>query len=187
LTLNERDSGENMSDVLEKEKAVEAVEETIDIAEASQNITDAVTSLLETLVPPKDIQIVDVFGNEYELPTSVSARKQIKILREFEKLKDIPAEKFSIKDGTPAGIVSMIVDIAMNEIVFDVICKCFYTAHTLTVLKAKTVADEEGVEVEKDHLGVGDLFPIEEIVSGIVPLFIRLARRTGSALAVLSK
>ena len=171
-----------MSAVLEKEENKKSVENT----ESPKDLTDAVTGLLETLVPPTNIEIIDVFGNDYKLSSSVSARKQIKILREFDKLKEISTDDLSLAEGNVSGIVSLIVDVAMNEVVFDVVCNCFFIAHPKTVAKAKAHAENEDVEFEENHLAVGDLFPIEEIVSGIVHLFIRLARRTGKALAVLS-
>ena len=168
-----------MSEVLENKETMES--------DSIESVTDAITNLLETLVPPKEIEIIDIFGDTYKVTSSVSARKQILILREFDKMKEISLTPTTAANGSMASIVAMIVDIAMNESVFEAICKCFYLAHPDVAEEARKKAKKAKLKIEDNHLGVGDLFSIEEIVAGIVPLFIRLARRTGTALSILSK
>lgn len=141
-----------------------------------------ITELLETLVPPKNITIEDVFGNEYKVSSSVSARNQIKILREFEKLQKMEEDVQVRLDSIPT-IVASLVSVASNDFIFETLCSCFEFAHKGVANKAQKHAKEEENE-ELTH--VGDLFPIEEIVAGIVPLFIRLARRTGTVIQALA-
>ena len=138
----------------------------------------SLTSLLETLVPPKNISIEDIFGNVHEVSSVVSARNQILIMREFDKIKEMK-DSVEINLSNIPAIIESFVSISTNEIIFEVLCNCFEIAHKKVVSKTRLQAD-------KDEQHVGDLFSIEEIVSGIIPLFIRLVRKTGQAIQALS-
>lgn len=148
---------------------------------AEQADVRGLTDLLETLVPPKNIEIEDVFGNVYKVSSSVSARNQILIMREFDKIKNMETDAEINLDTMPAIIQSMI-SVATEENIFEGLCTCFGHAHKKVVSQAIEHAKKEGEELTH----VGDLFAIEEIVSGIIPLFIRLARKTTKAIQVLS-
>jgi hypothetical protein len=148
---------------------------------AEQAEVRGLTDLLETLVPPKNIEIEDIYGNMYKVSSSVSARNQILIMREFDKIKNMDTDAEINLDNMPNIIKSMI-SIATEENIFEALCSCFSHAHKKVVLKSIEYSKKEGDSL--DH--VGDLFAIEEIVSGIVPLFIRLARKTTKAIQVLS-
>ena len=103
-------------------------------AQAEETSLSSITDLLETLVPPKSINIEDIFGNEYKVSSSVSARRQIQILREFDKLKDMDGE-ISIDFGDMMAIMNSLVELAMNEKIFSILCNCFYLAHEDIVKK----------------------------------------------------
>lgn len=139
------------------------------------------TELLETLVPPKNLEIEDIYGNIYKVSSSVSARSQIKIMREFDKLKELENE-VNIQLTDMPSIIQSLVSLASDENVFNALCNCFEIAHAKTVKRAKEESKKEDDLFEH----VGDLFSIEEIVSGIIPLFIRLARKTTKLIQVLS-
>ena len=157
----------------------EVAEETL----ADENLleTRGLTELLETLVPPKNIIIEDIYGNEYKVSSAVSARNQIKIIREFEKIQNME-EDVVVRLDDVQSIVTSLISVASNEFIFEILCTCFEFAHGRVVKKAEREAREEG----DDYSHVGDLFAIEEIVAGIVPLFIRLARKTGKVIEALA-
>ena len=145
-----------------------------------------VKKLLDALVPPVSIEIVDIFGNEYKLPTACSARSQIKILNELEQLKAIPAVAslftgFQVADVT--DVVSIIVSVAGDPAVMAGIATCFELAHPKAYARARIAADEAGTE----YADAADLFPVEELAGAVVPLFIRLIRRGANAIQTLGK
>tara|TARA_B100000282_G_C31417106_1_gene347315 strand:+ start:114 stop:578 length:465 start_codon:yes stop_codon:yes gene_type:complete len=152
-------------------------EETNQISPPEQDLS-GLTSLLETLVPPKNISIEDVFGTVYEVSSVVSARNQILIMREFDKIKEIK-ETIKVNLSSLPDIMDSFIVVSTNEIIFNVLCNCFEIAHKKIVAETRKKASED-----ENH--VGDLFAIEEIVGGIIPLFIRLARKTGQAIQALS-
>lgn len=152
-------------------------EETTQVSPPEQDLS-GLTTLLETLVPPKNISIEDIFGTVYEVSSVVSARNQILIMREFDKVKEME-DAIQINLSNLPNIIESFISVSTNETVFEVLCNCFEIAHKRIVKETRSKADE-------DEQHVGDLFAIEEIVSGIVPLFIRLARKTGQAIQALS-
>ena len=50
--------------------------------EVPEQDLSSLTKLLETLIPPKNISLENVFGDVYDVSSIVSARKQILIMRE---------------------------------------------------------------------------------------------------------
>lgn len=146
--------------------------------EVPEQDLSSLTNLLETLMPPTNISIEDVFGEVYEVSSIVSARKQILIMREFDKIKKLE-EPLPLDISDVPSIIDSFIKISTNEVIFEVLCKCFEVAHKKIVVKSRTKSSQ-------DEQHVGDLFAIEEIVSGIIPLFIRLARKTSQAIKALS-
>jgi len=146
--------------------------------ESEVNVLDSLKSFLEDLVPPSTTVIADVFGNEYELISSISARKQIKILREFDKIEEIKGVEFKDEDN----ILQTIVKVASNEDYLNILCRCFSMAHGKVLQSAKESADKESYEYEDGEFMPADLFSLEELAAAIIPLFIRLAKRTSQAI-----
>jgi hypothetical protein len=146
--------------------------------EVPEQDLSSLTKLLETLIPPKNISVENVFGDVYDVSSIVSARKQILIMREFDKIKNLE-EPIPLDISNIPSIIDSFVSISTNEVIFEVLCQCFEIAHKKAVVESREQAD-------KDEQHVGDLFSIEEIVSGIIPLFIRLARKTGQVIKALS-
>lgn len=159
------------------------MQETPEAAEA------ALSGFLETLVPPNTIKISDIFGNEYVVQSAVSAKKQIQILRQLDALKAVSLDMdFAADDLNVPNLVNYLIELAINEKVFNVLQDCFYIAHNQVVRSAvEHSRDTGGSAFAVEPNTVGELFSIEEIVAGVVPLFARLARRTGSLLTVLGQ
>jgi len=141
-------------------------------------------NVFNKLVPPVSITISDIFGTEYTIGSTVSARKQIIILREFEQIQNIQ-EGLELKSSDIAGFVDLIVSICQQEEFLLALCRCFSVAHPKLVEQAKAIADKEDVEYEEGDYAPADLFAIEELAAAIVPLFIRLARRAGLAVTTV--
>ena len=171
-------------------KKTEPVSENLETPNVIDN-TDAneisanFKGILDTLVPPKSINIEDIFGNKYELVSAISARKQIKVIRMFDEIKEI-LSNVQVTNIT-SDFVQLISSLAQDEQVLSIICKCFNLAHPSVVKNAKDHADELNYEYSDDEQIAADLFSIEELVTAIFPLFIRLARRTSQAMSALTK
>ena len=93
-----------------------------DIKEA----TETFKGLFSNLVPVDVVTVTDVFGVKHEIATSVSARKQIKILRIIDDVKDIEFN-FNISDET--NIIEMLLSLTNNEKFLSAIGKCFDYAY----------------------------------------------------------
>ncbi len=160
-----------MSEELEKKEA-----------ETLKDATDTIKDLLENLLPPDEIKVSDVFGDDHLLPATCSARSQIKIMRLLEGIKDLELPEGI--DTTAMGvqdIVAILKTLVTNETVFEVVCKCAELAHPKLIKKVQEKAKLEDLDYDT-ALPVADLFPIEEVIAMIVPLFLRIAKRTGQAI-----
>ena len=139
-------------------------------------------SLMDTLVPPENLEITDIFGETYKVSTNVSARSQVKIIRELEQVKDM---ELGLNDLNSLDVPSMIFKVAGNEKLMEMMCRCLKLAFPLIVANTEAKAKEKGVPFEEPS--PADLFGLEEVVAAIIPLFLRVARRTGQAITALSK
>tara|TARA_R110001592_G_scaffold39314_4_gene129383 strand:- start:1293 stop:1787 length:495 start_codon:yes stop_codon:yes gene_type:complete len=141
--------------------------------ETLEQATDTIKALFSTLVAMDRVEITDIFGDKYDVSTSVSARRQIKILNLLEKVKDIDLNL----DLQSENFIAMLLSLANNEPILNMLGECFDVAYPTLVEQVTEKAQVAGEECA-DAL---DLFPIEEIVSAIAPLFIRLAKKTMGA------
>ena len=143
--------------------------------------------LLDVLVPQNNVEIVDVLGNEHRVSGAVAARTQIVLMRQIDELKELPiAESIDLSNagaGGAGGVIGVLLTLAQDPQVVDGLAVMFQTAHPATYNAAATVAREAGIDVHD----AADVFPLEEIVSALVPLFVRLAKRTGVAVTTLSE
>jgi len=137
--------------------------------------------LIETLVPVKSVVITDVTGEEHIVSGSVSARKQIEIMRLIDEVKSLPAVNIDMNVTGALGIVGILLNLAQDPQVVDALARMFMTAHP----QAYNAALENGNKAGIDVIDASDLFAIEELVAAIAPLFVRLAKRTGSAMTAL--
>lgn len=134
--------------------------------------------IIDTMVPPKTVEVVDVLGNEYRLPGAVSARVQVEILRVVEGLSSLPAGAlFSGSTGDTKGLVAMLSVLAREPLVLTALAEAFALAHPAALAKALLAVRAEGIEAND----AADAFAVEEIVAALVPLFVRLAKRGASA------
>jgi hypothetical protein len=176
LPKNARDAGVMMQNENENIEPKEGEELGLTMADASYSLQ----SILETLVPASEISVSDALGDTHTVKTVASARVQIKVLREFEKIQEMDIGSMPFSENI-ADIVKTMVAIAANEEVLMVISKCFSLSQPMLVRQVCAKADEIGFPYEKGDLASADLFPLEEMIASIVPLFIRLAKRAGQA------
>jgi len=149
-------------------------------AEPAVTATEAVSQLREllaTLVPPETLELKDAFGNTHLTRSALPARSQIKVMQQLEKLWQLETDGVSIGDVSGvAGVTQLLLGLAANEDVLNSLSQAFGCAHPSAIKTAKLSAIEEGVpESECSH--AADLFPVEEIIAGLLPFFIRLANR----------
>lgn len=144
-----------------------------------EQATETIKNLFSTLVLTEKVEILDVFGDKHQVATSVSARKQIEILNLLNKVKDIDLNI----DFSSQNFVAMILSLANNKEILKTLGACFDIAYPTLIANVTIKAQAQGEECE-DAL---DLFPIEEIVSAIAPLFIRLAKKTVGAFQTVAQ
>lgn len=159
------------------------------------------TRILDTLVPQKTVLVLDSLGNEYKLPGSLPARRQIEVLRRLEALKNAAMEDPAVQaligsfrkgkateevDGGEAmsSVIDTIVKLANDPEVLDSLSNAFAFAHPGVVAKAKVALAEVEGEAGEDP---ADLFPLEELVAGLVPFFVRLLKRGAEALGAFTQ
>ena len=149
--------------------------------------TNILSGFLDNLVPPTDINVVDIYGNEYQLKSKVSARVQIKIGREFESaMKDLDiGDIFGNMDETVSGMVSSFMSLAGNENVLEAIDNCFQVAHSSAYLSAVKAAKKDKSMV-KNPTAV-DLFSLEDILGGVLPLFLGLIQKGAAVLTKIAQ
>lgn len=135
-------------------------------------------TIIDTMVPPRTVEVVDVLGNTYRLPGAVSARVQVEILRIVEGLASLPAGALLSGTGADArGALSLLAALAHEPLVLASLSEAFGIAHPRVVATAIEAVRADGGQ-PKD---AADVFAVEEIVAGLVPLFVRLVKRGTSA------
>ena len=155
-------------------------EEKMNLEEAGQTIQ----GILETLVPPENIEITNIFGDKFTVSGVCSARKQIKILRQIDKIRELGSD-LEI-EGSVSGFINGIVSLASNEDILGILSEVFGDTYPKELELSKKTAKKNKVDFEEGKFASADLFPLEEMAAAIVPLFIRLARRTGQAITAIS-
>ena len=137
--------------------------------------------LFSTLVPPETLEIQDAFGNTHLTRASIPARAQIKVMQQLDAIWSADTSEIEISSGAGgiAGISRLVIQLCSNEVLFESICGAFAYAHPKAVRDAAVSALESGVP-EADTKHPADLFPVEEIVAGLVPFFMRLASRAAN-------
>jgi len=141
---------------------------------------DQFRRLLDVLQPPDDVIVTDGFGTTHRLSCSVPARQQIKILRIFERVKDLPVAS-QLQGIDSGGFAGAIILLATDADVLAALAEVFQLAHPRAYGEASAKAHDLGHEFED----AADLFPIEELVAAIVPLFGRLVHRSAGAIQAL--
>lgn len=143
---------------------------------------DQFRALLDVLDPPSEVVVTDRFGVRHDLAVAVSARQQIRILREFERVKELPvASEVAGLDLAGGNIAGALVALASDPEVLASLARAFECAHPSAVASAGERAGEARIAIED----AADLFAIEELVAGLVPLFGRLVHRSAGAIRAL--
>jgi hypothetical protein len=164
------------------EEAVSAVS-----AVGAVEAIDQVKALLAVLEPPDRIEISDAFGGTHALRPLLPARRQVRVMRELEALANRTVDRDVVPSfsGGAEGVIGAIVLLAADEEILDGLSSAFALAHPEAMARAASAAEEAGVpEDERTH--AADLFPVEEIVSGLVPFFLRLAKRVAEAMGPMT-
>jgi hypothetical protein len=156
-------------------------EKTTEPTEALEK--DALLDFLETLVPPENINFENVFGDKFKYPSMVSARKQIKILRIFDSLQEVDLDGLVFTDVQ--SVVDSIVKVATNETVLKGINDCFVIAYPKAIDRSIVKAKKNKYDYEEEF-AAADLFSIEELASAIIPLFLRLVKKSGKVLTAIT-
>lgn len=150
--------------------------------------TQGLVDLLEVLVPTTTVVVQDNAGNAFDLPASLSARRQILVMRRVKEIKDVVLDDDALgslmagaggEEGG-AALVSVVLDLATNDAVLDALAGAFEVAHPEVVAKSREV---QGGKPTDD---AADLFPLEAIIEGLVPFFARLARKAATAMGAVS-
>jgi hypothetical protein len=141
-------------------------------------------SLFATLVPPKTIELTDALGNTYTARAVLPARAQIKIMQQLQRLWSADVSALTtMSDGGVAGVAEALVNLAADPDILDGLCDAFKAAHPAIVRAARAKATVESKQDHSDDLldldDPANLFPVEELVAGLVPFFIRFAARAG--------
>ncbi len=171
---------------------VETTEKTeVDAGQQAKAAADAIRDLFATLDPPAEIEVQNVFGRVTKARNMVPARNQMRAMRELEKLAALASspdmQELAQSAGSGVGgVVGFLVRAAMREDVLDMLCAAFAEAHPAIVDQARADAKDNGY-ANSDKLTVADLFPVEEVVSGLVPFLLRLIRKGVTAISSLSK
>lgn len=160
-------------------------EETKPVEQTEEEQQGDLLELLTQLVPPDTIEILDIFGNSYKKPSVLSARKQIKVVREFEKaISYISEQDFKIENN--AQIIDVLIKSATDERVLEHLSTCFSHAFPDVVERTIEYAIDQKIDLDNDF-PILDVFSLEDLIGAIVPLFIRLAKKLSGAISALTK
>ena len=145
-------------------------------------------SLLATLVPPDRVHLVDAFGGSYTVPGILPARAQIVVMQKIEKLLEIDTDANALagfSSGGMAAIGGAIIRLAAKPEVLLALALAFEAAHPVITKEARKRGVDKGALEKGGSYDAADLFPVEEMVAGLVPFFLRLASRMVDLLAAM--
>lgn len=156
------------------------------MAEPVQFDRDQFSQIIDVLLTPReDVVLTDVRGETYPLPGALSARCQFAVLREIGLLAQMPVGDGALSDRlggllsswgstsdedgldpaeTGADLLAtaggLLLELVNEDGVLDGLERAFLAAHPDLL-----------------PLPPADLLPVEEIVGGLVPFFVRPIRR----------
>ena len=140
---------------------------------------ESLRNLFDTLVPPKTITLQDALGNEYTARGMLPARSQIIVMQHLQRLWEADASALEV-ESTGNGIAdatAAVLKMAGDPVILDGVCAAFGAAHPKLVKDAAAAMVADGLESTDDP---AELFPLEELVAGLVPFFIRFAARAAN-------
>ena len=151
----------------------------------SDTPTNALAKFIDRLVPPAEVEVKDERGNVYRVRSSISARKNIAVTRTLQSILGMEAfarvvgQLGRIGDGADPG--EMIVHVAAltaDDAVVEALGQAFEAAHPEALAEARAKLGSQG--------GPADIFPVEELLGALAPLFVGLVRRSVQALGAAS-
>lgn len=164
-------------------------------AESAEESRANLADFLDKLVTPARVRVEDALGNVYDLPGALPARRQIVVLRKLEALKDLAGDRPEVQnaiallrtvkatggDGMQimGAVGGALYQLAGDDAVLDILSQAFADAHPQAVAKAADASHAAG----EGATTPADLFPVEELIAGLLPFFFRLLKRAGGALA----
>lgn len=146
-------------------------------------------SMIETLVPPENVEVQDVLGNVYRLRSSLPASVETRVLRRLEgvRLPDLGGAMGKIGEagndveGVLGGAIDGLAKLAGDEAILAVLSDTFALAHPKAVRLAieRARADEDFVDYlpEGRDPTAADVFSVAALISGIVPFAILAVRQ----------
>lgn len=143
----------------------------------TKDAMEQLRTLFDQLVPPSKVEITDAFGTRYTVRGVLPAKAQIMVMQQLESIMDSSVSgEVLVKARSATGMVSAIVMLAGRPGVLEALAAAFAVAHPAAVKAAAERARHEGVELT-DPPNAADLFPVEEIISGLAPFLVRFAKR----------
>src|SRR5256885_17001502 len=130
----------------------------------SSDLVGTLKTALSQLAAPDKVVIRDFEGNEFALPAALPARRQVRVFATLAQLIDAGQKVLTSEDLSGAGVLKLLVQALGDETLVEKLGQTFSVAYP-------------NVAGDRDPL---DGFPIEEILSSLLPLFVRFLRRTGS-------
>lgn len=140
---------------------------------------DSLRGLFDTLVPPATLTITDGFGGSHVVRGVLVARAQVMVMRHLEALAEaqIPdSVRRGVLSGGMGDVAAVVVRLASDPDVLRALSEAFSVAHPGAVKAAQENARAAGIDLPPNP-DPSDLFPIEEIVAGLAPFALRLAKR----------
>lgn len=134
------------------------------------DLVGTLKAALSQLSAPERVVIRDFEGNEFALPAGLPARRQVRVFAVLAELIDAGMKGLPQADLTGAGLLALVVHALGDEALVEKLGQAFQVAYP-------------NVAGERDPL---DVFAIEEILSSLLPLFVRFLKRSGSWLLDLS-
>ena len=150
----------------------------IDAAAAAAAAAQQIRALFATLVPTERLELQDALGNRYEARAVLPARAQIIVMQHLQRLwemEDLP-DLGAFTQGGVAGIVGVLMQLAADEQVLNGLSEAFAAAHPAVLQQARDAYTSTGGDKGAHP---ADLFPVEELIAGLIPFFVRFAARAG--------
>lgn len=191
------------------EATPEASPRSIDVRSAALELA----KLMATLVPPETIEISDEKGNKYKAPSALGARKQTAIIRMATDLwdnnisHDVEERMKRIRDAKGDRMTAIrefvLGAITHEEAVVKMVATTFEVAHPEIVEAARHrrlawlnrdrsgegIIDAGGTKASTFSdvlsLDAADLFPIEELVGGLFPIYARIAAKITTTIEMI--
>lgn len=146
---------------------------------AAKAAVTAITDLLDQLVPPEDVEIVDVYGGRHRLRARLPARAQVLVLRHLEAVfsADVGEDlRQTLQTRGYGAALALVARAAANEDVLAGLARAFAAAHPSALAEARSRA------VDQPVTDAADLFGVEEMAAALLPFFLAPLRRMAGVL-----